>query len=47
MINRCVQCIEDLTPAGDFWVCQNPACPNFGLLQVGINELIEEEEGEE
>jgi hypothetical protein len=47
-MNRCVQCTEDLTPAGDFWVCQNPSCPNFGLLQVGVeNDIPVKDEGEE
>lgn len=45
MINLCVQCQEDLTPVGKFWVCQNLACPNFGLLQVGT-EWDEESEGQ-
>ena len=42
-ISHCVQCGGEM-PYGTDWdkfvqVCHNPACPNFGLLQMGIEKM--------
>ena len=41
--SRCVQCAKEM-PYGIDWdkfvpVCHNPKCPNFGLLQMGIEKM--------
>lgn len=39
MIPHCVQCKDSLYQHGMFNVCDNASCPNFGLLQIGIEEM--------
>lgn len=48
MINRCVQCNEDLIPCklGEYYLyyCVNPVCPAYGLLQIGTEGIDDDEE---
>jgi len=40
---HCVQCGDEMvfTTTGEFFhhVCHNTKCPNFGLLQIGIEKM--------
>jgi len=40
-IFKCVQCEEELKSLGivaytELFVCENPACPNYSLVSVGL-----------
>ena len=43
MDRTCNQCHEQMQIEvdEDVMVCSNPACPNYGLLQIGIEDMIE------
>jgi len=38
---HCVQCQEKIFPLKDspYPICDNPQCPNYGLLQAGIEGM--------
>jgi hypothetical protein len=47
-IPHCVQCGQPML-MGTNWdkfvpICDNPTCPNYGILQVGIEKMQELEE---
>jgi len=38
----CVQCnraLEYTLDEGETFICTNPECPNFGLVQVGMEDV--------
>jgi len=47
MGSTCNQChqIMEIEVDADIMVCNNPVCPNYGLLQIGIEDMLDREDG--
>ena len=46
MTNSCNQCHKQMTieTPFDVMVCHNPECPNYGLLQVSVEDMLDLED---